>query len=189
MVEFVLVFPMFIILVFGILELAYMGFNYISFDFGCENALYTAGSHMYLANGKVDANRNVLGDEAEKAFKDAIIESSIGLKEKNISIEDPTWLYWTENNPPEYNVKGINNSGRTCHIYYDKKNLSYTKLKGIFTYSYKPLTPIGELLIKPLGMINGNKDFEFLKDKIIIKRNFDSLRSRGSKWTYFYNEW
>lgn len=132
MVEFALIFPLFILLIFTIIDLGWISFNYLSFDYAYREAAWELS-----INYDSDDTQYITGTTASKAIKNAIMDSSHGLSESNLSVSGAKFVLWTENK--KYYTPKLP-SGTNEHT----KKWRYADIEADLKYDIEPVTPMGK---------------------------------------------
>ncbi|MFM1515773.1 TadE/TadG family type IV pilus assembly protein [Helcococcus ovis] len=131
MVEFALVFPMFIFICLFIIEVGWIAYNYISFD-------YTYRVASWELRPKYDNTskqpRGLYNGEVENLIYDKLKEN--GLSTSGIKITDASISFSTK----DEDVVTINN-------YTDKSRKYYMEIKGNMTKEVPLITPVGKMFM------------------------------------------
>ncbi|MEB3024444.1 MULTISPECIES: TadE family protein [unclassified Parvimonas] len=130
MVEFAVVtFFIFLPLSLMIMDIGWMAYNYISFDYN-----YRVTSWEFRVDDPdIDRDRTISGGEANKLLLNEFSKKSIALNLSKISISDATIKLTTQRRDKKYPDGGKSVERRR-----------YMNITGNITYKFEPLTPIGK---------------------------------------------
>jgi hypothetical protein len=130
MVEFAVVtFFIFLPLSLMIMDIGWMAYNYISFDYN-----YRVTSWEFRVDDPdIDRDRTITGGEASKLLLNEFSKKSIALNLSKISISDATIKLTTQRRDKKYPDGGKSVERRR-----------YMNITGNITYKFEPLTPIGK---------------------------------------------
>ncbi|MFM1602636.1 TadE/TadG family type IV pilus assembly protein [Helcococcus ovis] len=131
MVEFALVFPMFIFICLFIIEVGWIAYNYISFDYTYRVASWEIRPNY---DNESDAPRSLYHDEVETLIKNKLIEN--GLSTQGVRITGASISF----SKKDENVVTING-------YTDKSRKYYMEIKGDMTKEVPLITPVGKMFM------------------------------------------
>lgn len=131
MVEFALVFPMFIFICLFIIEVGWIAYNYISFDYTYRVASWEL--RPSYDNNEVNP-RSLYNYEVEKLIYDKLKEN--GLSTSGIEIKDATISF----NTKIEDVVEINGRKEQARKY-------YMEIKGDMTKKVPLITPVGKMFM------------------------------------------
>ncbi|MCI5997608.1 MAG: TadE/TadG family type IV pilus assembly protein [Peptoniphilaceae bacterium] len=130
MVEFALAIPIFLTLCLVIIEVGWIGYKYITFDYS-----YRVSSWELSVDYSEEPNYTIGGSESERYILNELKKRAIGLDFSNIDIKNSSITLSTERKDKRY---PDGNSSVERRI--------YMNIVGEISYVFKPLTPIGENL-------------------------------------------
>lgn len=131
MVEYALTIIMFIFVLFSIIDLGWIGFQYISFDYSYQYSSWVVN----VNDTNIDLNRNYYGYYYDNLIKTNILDNAVGIKSSNLDV------YYTNINLTT-KVSTVINPDKTKST--NKRR--YMRITSVIEYTIKPLTPIGEML-------------------------------------------
>lgn len=131
MVEFALVFPMFIFICLFIIEVGWIAYNYISFDYTYRVASWELRP---IYNNEEKYPRGLFGYEVENLIYDKLKEN--GLSTSGIKITDAFISFSTK----DEDVVTINR-------YTDRTRKYYMEIKGNMTKEVPLITPVGKMFM------------------------------------------
>lgn len=131
MVEFALVFPMFIFICLFIIEVGWIAYNYISFDYTYRVASWELRPRY---NNEEKYPRDLFGYEVENLIYDKLKEN--GLSTSGIKITGASISFSTK----DEDVVTINN-------YTDRSRKYYMEIKGNMTKEVPLITPVGKMFM------------------------------------------
>ncbi|MFM1573243.1 TadE/TadG family type IV pilus assembly protein [Helcococcus ovis] len=131
MVEFALVFPMFIFICLFIIEVGWIAYNYISFDYTYRVASWELRPNY---SNEEENPRGLFGYEVKELIYDKLKEN--GLSTSGIEIKDATITF----NTKIENVVEIN--GRK-----EQERKYYMEIKGNMTKEVPLITPVGKMFM------------------------------------------
>jgi Flp pilus assembly protein TadG len=137
LLEFALVFPIFMILVFGIMDTGWVLFKYLEFDYGYRNA-----SWVMSISYSSDSPMTITGSTANNAIKSAVVSILPTIDKNNLSTSSSQIYCWTEKKT--YYTPKIG-GGKDTHI----RSWRYARITSSLSYKVNLLTPVGQIFYGP----------------------------------------
>lgn len=157
-IEFALVLPMFIFLLFFIIDVAWINYQTISFDYAYRQASWK----LSISDSDLSKNRYLTGYYIDNLLIDNIEEKATGIIDKNLSIANASLYLWSESVTEKY-------PGAIEYEYdYHYNYWRYMRIKGDFTYKIHPITPVGKILVGE----------EIVKTKYLEKERLLQVKNR-----------
>ena len=130
MVEFsIVLFFIFLPLSLMLMDLGWMAYNYISFDYNYRITSW----EFRVDDPNIDIERTISGGEANKLLLNEFSKKSVALNLSNVSFKDATIKLTTQRRAKKY-PDGADTTERR----------RYMNISGTITYKFEPLTPIGK---------------------------------------------
>lgn len=151
MVEYALVATMFFTTIFVLIDVSWIGFQYISFDYSYRITSW----ELSVSDPNIDVSYTVPEYTASNLLLNGIRENAVGVDTSKIKILNPSIKLSTQ----KINLKYPDGSDRI-----EKRR--YMNIEAEIIYEFSPLTPIGQTLFGK---------------KITISKNLERLRLLQAK--------
>ncbi|WP_028263758.1 TadE/TadG family type IV pilus assembly protein [Atopobium fossor] len=120
--EFALVFPLFVLLIFATIELGWVGYQHVSFDYACSHANWGYVKDEYKDAGDyADQAPTELSSGVDTVFKKAVTDSSwFGMDASKIAVTDAHVILTSTSstfNVPNYDKKAQDATQYTRHMH------------------------------------------------------------------------
>jgi len=154
LVEFALVLPIFVTLIFMIIDVGWTLSKYLEFDYAYRNA-----SWAMSINYDSDYPMTITGTSANNAIKSAIQDASPNFELSKLSVMNSKIDCWTE----KENYYTPKSGGKTEQ---HTRRWRYAKITSSLAYKINPLTPVGQIFFGSTITVTKNLD----KDRLICTR-------------------
>lgn len=131
MVEYGLTIVMFVFLIFSIIDLGWIGFQYISFDYSYQYSSWK----IVVSDPNINYPYTYSGWAYNNLVRANIADNAVGINVSNLSVKNTVIKLTTEN-------QNVTNPDGT----HETHKRRYMQITAVIEYTIKPLTPIGELL-------------------------------------------
>ena len=160
LVEFAIVLPIFIFLLFFIIDVAWVTFQTISFDYGYRQASW----EISVDDPDLSRTKTYSGSYVNNLLKTNILTNANDMISNNLFIYDGSIFLWSDIVTEKY-------PGYTYGDYeYYEHYMRYMRIRAYLWYRIEPLTPIGKLFF-------GNNFYQFKnldKERLNQKKLKDS---------------
>lgn len=137
MVEFALVLPVFLMILFAIIDFSWIGYQYICFDYSYREASW----ELSIDNDQIEQERYINGKDATQLILRNVKNSALGIITDNLTVSNAKIHLWSNKKTDHYPGAGSK--------YEDKTNYwRYMELTANLKYKIYPITPLGKLFIK-----------------------------------------
>ena len=134
-VEFALVIPIFLFLVFFILDVSWINYQIISFDYGYRQASWK----ISISDPDPSISRTLTGSSVSSLLSTNVVDNSIGVIPSNLTIYSATLNLWSDTITDKY-------PGSSYGSYeYQTNYWRYMRIRANFVYKIYPITPIGKI--------------------------------------------
>lgn len=132
MVEFAVTLPIFLLVFFAVMDLSWIGYQHIVFDYSYQVAVWEmSGLESSESNSPIDISESF----SKKYITDGIKSNAVGINISNIYVNNASIKLRTVIEK----VKEINGTLRDEYR-------RYALISGVIEYKFKPLTYVGELI-------------------------------------------
>ena len=137
LVEYALVLPIFIAVLCVIIDCAWIGYQYIAFDYSYREASW----ELSVTDGDISQPYKLSGAQATQPIMSNMASTALGINKANLSIgNDATISLWSVTKTDQY-------PGSRTGSYETQKNYwRYMQIQAKLTYKVHPLTPVGKTL-------------------------------------------
>lgn len=157
--EFALIFPIFLLILFGIIDFGWIGYQRMSFEYGyIQSSWYISASDLndYDLLEDVPSENLYTGAVVADLLREGLENSSLGIMPKKLGVKNARATLY--NKKEEFKVPGRNELGGLNEGYGITR---YMDVNALIDYEIQPLTFVGRT---------------FFGDNIIFKKELDRTR-------------